>query len=114
MRARWLRTVYWLIVALIAVAVSLFAVSNRQTVTIGLWPLPFLAAAPLYLVVLAALLCGLAIGAAMAWIKGGRRRRELRECRRRNAALARELTATQSQLAREAPQPGEVLPPVRR
>jgi uncharacterized integral membrane protein len=111
LRARWLRVLYWSAVVLTAIAVSLFAVSNRERVALAFWPLSSVAEAPLFLVVVAALLCGLAIGAAAAWIKGGRRRRELRECRRQNAALARELAATQSRLA---PQAGEVLPPDRR
>ena len=33
----------------VAVFLILFAVSNRETVSVGLWPLPFLADLPLYL-----------------------------------------------------------------
>lgn len=94
-----MRAVYWAGILVVAALVSLFAASNRETVSLGLWPLPFLAQAPLYLVVLVALFFGFAIGAVAAWIKGRRRRRQLRECRRQNEALARELAATQSQLA---------------
>jgi len=101
------RAAYWAVVIAIAALVSLFAASNRETVSLGLWPLPFLAAAPLYLVVVVSLVFGFSIGAVAAWIRGLRRRRELRECRRRNNALARELAATQSQLAQTA------LPPAR-
>jgi uncharacterized integral membrane protein len=97
------RAVYWAGVIIVAAVVALFAASNRATVSLGLWPLPFVAEAPLYLVVVVSLLFGVAIGAAAVWIRGARRRRELRDCRRQNAALARELAATQSQLAREAP-----------
>lgn len=94
--------VYWVAVLVIAAVVGLFAASNAGTVTLEFWPLPHLAYAPLYLVVLVSLLFGIAIGALAAWIRGSRRRRELRECRRQNAALARELAATQAQLARES------------
>lgn len=93
--------VYWIGVLIIAAVVGLFAASNAGTVTLAFWPLPYLANAPLYLAVLVSLLFGIAIGALAAWIRGSRRRRELRECRRQNAALARELAATQAQLARE-------------
>jgi uncharacterized integral membrane protein len=99
------RAVYWAAVIVIAAVLSLFAASNRETVTLGLWPLPFLAQAPLYLVVAVSLLFGAAIGALAVWLKGASRRRELRECRRSNAALARELAATQAQLAREPTPP---------
>lgn len=94
--------VYWIAVLIIAAAVALFAASNAGTVTLGFWPVPYFATAPLYLVVLVSLLFGIVIGALAVWIRGGRRRRELRECRRQNAALARELAATQAQLASES------------
>jgi len=104
-----IRGVYWAVVIVIAAAVSLFAVSNRETVPLGFWPLPFLAETPLYLVVLVALLLGIILGVLAVWIRGGRRRRELRECRRQNATLARELAATQAVLARESPTTAEAL-----
>jgi lipopolysaccharide assembly protein A len=99
------RALYWAGVIVIAAIAALFAASNRETVSLGLWPLPFQAQSPLYLVVLVALLFGFAIGAATAWIRGRRRRRQLRECRRQNEALARELASTQAQLASASPKP---------
>jgi lipopolysaccharide assembly protein A len=97
-----MRSIYWAIVLIAAAVVSVFAASNREIVSLGLWPLPYAAEVPLYLLVLAALLLGTAIGVFVAWIRGSRRRRELRECRRQNTALARELAATQAQLSRES------------
>jgi uncharacterized integral membrane protein len=90
--------VYW---AVILVAVSFlipFAVSNRATVSLGLWPLPFLIELPLYLLVLLMLLAGFVAGAATAWTAGRRGRRELRRRRRRVEALEGELTAARSDL----------------
>jgi uncharacterized integral membrane protein len=104
------RAAYWAFVLVIAALVALFAASNREIVVLGLWPLPFVAQAPLYLVVLVALFFGFAIGAVAAWIKGRRRRRQLRQCRRQNEALARELAATQAQLASATEPPRTVLP----
>jgi lipopolysaccharide assembly protein A len=101
--------VYWVGVLIIAAVVGLFAASNAGTVSLAFWPLPFIANAPLYLVVLVSLVFGIVIGALAVWIKGRRRRRELRESRRQNAALARELAATQAQLARESPAPSTAL-----
>jgi uncharacterized integral membrane protein len=80
-------------VIIVVAVVSLFALSNREMVSLGLWPLPFVAEAPLYLVVAVSLVCGVLIGAVAVWIKGSRRRDELREYRRQNAEPARELTA---------------------
>ncbi|MGH7029435.1 MAG: lipopolysaccharide assembly protein LapA domain-containing protein [Stellaceae bacterium] len=96
-----------------AAVLSLFAASNLEPVSLGLWPLPYLVDAPLYLVVLVALLGGLIVGAAAAWVRGGRCRREVRRCRRRSEALARELAATQSRLASEAQTPAATLPAAR-
>ncbi len=100
-----MRGVYWAGVILIAAVVALFAASNRESVSLQLWPLPFAAVAPLYLAVLVSLFLGFVIGAVAAWIRGRSRRRELRECRRQNEALARELAATQTQLARGSTDP---------
>ena len=108
-----MRAVYWAGVIVVAALVSLFAASNRETVSLGLWPLPYIAQAPLYLVVLVALFFGFATGAVAVWIKGRRRRRQLRDCRRHSEVLARELAATQSQLAREGQTVRTALPPIR-
>lgn len=94
-----MRVVYWFAVAVCAVALVLFALSNRESVSLGLWPLPFLVQVPLYLVVLATALVGFVFGGTAAWVSGRHRRRELRERRRRVAALERELAATQARLA---------------
>ena len=74
-----------------------FAVSNREPVSLGLWPLPFLVGLPLYLLVLLLLLIGFIIGAAAGWLGGRNARRELRRRRRRVEALERELVAARSQ-----------------
>ena len=81
----------------IAILLIVFAVSNRETVSVGFWPLPFLADVPLYLLCFLSLAIGALIGVAIAWMAGHRTRRELRARRRRIDALERELMATQSQ-----------------
>jgi lipopolysaccharide assembly protein A len=87
------------IVLAFAVLLILFAVSNRETVSLALWPLPFLVEAPLYLFFFLTMLAGGLLGASAAWLAGRNSRRELRQRRRRIEALERELSATQSQLA---------------
>jgi uncharacterized integral membrane protein len=93
-----MRFVYWAAVGIAAAICAAFAVSNRLSVSLDLWPLPFVVAQPLYLLVFAALLTGFVIGAITAWIGGRRRRRELRRGRRRIAALESELAAAQARL----------------
>jgi uncharacterized integral membrane protein len=90
----------------------LFAVSNRETVSVALWPLPFLADVPLYLLCFLILLIGILIGLGIAWIASRRDRRELRARRRRIEALERELAATQSQLP-DHPSASAALPALR-
>jgi uncharacterized integral membrane protein len=98
-----MRAVHWSGVIIVVAAVSLLAWSNPQMASLGLWPLPFVAKAPQYLIVLASLACGVLIGAVTVWIEGHRRRHELRECRRQNDALGRELAATRAELGRGPP-----------
>jgi uncharacterized integral membrane protein len=91
------RILYRTAFLVIAIVLILFAVSNREAVSVEFWPLPFLADVPLYLLCFLSLLVGALIGVAIAWMAGHRNRRELRARRRRIEALERELMATQSQ-----------------
>ena len=93
-----MRAVSWTVMLVAALLLIPFAVSNRATVSLGLWPLPFSVDLPLYLLALLLLLAGFVLGAAAAWIGGRRVRRELRRRRRRVEALERELKAARSQL----------------
>ena len=97
----------------IAIVLILFAVSNRETISVGFWPLPFLADVPLYLLCFLSLVIGALIGSAVAWTAGHRIRRQLRALRRRIQALERELTATQSQIE-DHPAPAKTQLPVTR
>lgn len=93
-----MRAVYWAVTLVTAVFLIPFALSNREPVSLGFWPLPFLVNLPLYLLVLLLLLAGFGIGAAATWIAGRQIRRELRRRRRRIETLERELVAARSQL----------------
>ncbi len=93
-----MRVLYWAAVIVAAMLAMSFAVSNREPVSLGLWPLPFGLELPLYLLALGALFAGFVIGIVGGWLAGRQRRVELRRSRRRIAALERELAATQAQL----------------
>ena len=108
-----MRILYRAVFLVIAIVLILFAVSNRETVSVGLWPLPFLAEVPLYLLCFFSLLIGALIGLVAAWIAGHPNRRELGARRRRIDALERELMATQSQLDNH-PEPTKAQLPVSR
>jgi uncharacterized integral membrane protein len=76
---------------LIGLLVVLFAVSNRQRVTLEIWPLPYQLSLGLYAVILLALLMGFAAGAIGAWMVGGTRRREHRRLKRQLRSLEQSL-----------------------
>jgi uncharacterized integral membrane protein len=97
-----LKLVHWLVAVPVAVLLIVFAVSNREAVTVTFWPLPVALGAPLWLVVLLAALLGFLFGELVAWVNGRRWRRAARQKTRRIDALERELAATQSQLLTEA------------
>jgi uncharacterized integral membrane protein len=94
-----MRLIHWIVTLPAAVLLVVFAVSNREAVTVAFWPLPAKLDAPLYLVVLLAMLAGFLIGEFVAWINGARARRLARERARRIEALEHELAATQANLA---------------
>jgi uncharacterized integral membrane protein len=90
-----MRIAYWVGIPVAATICGAFAISNRFAVSLALWPLPFIVALPLYLLVFAALLIGFVGGAIAAWIAGRHRRRKLRRARRRIGTLEKELATTE-------------------
>jgi lipopolysaccharide assembly protein A len=105
-----MRLIYRAIFIVVAIFLISFAVSNRTPVLVGLWPLPFLANVPLYLLCLFSVLIGALIGAVAVWIAARPDRRKLRKNRWHIEALKRELAATQSQLADHSDTPRAALP----
>jgi uncharacterized integral membrane protein len=89
-----MKFLWWIALALVAVLLILFAVSNRETVSLGFWLLPgAVIQLPLYLLVLGTLIVGFFFGQLVGWIGGWRWRREARRSRERIAMLERELEA---------------------
>jgi uncharacterized integral membrane protein len=93
-----MRLITWLVFALIAILLVVFAVSNMMRVTLVFWPLPVSLEAPLYLVVLLGFLVGFLAGELVAWVNASRVRRAARERARRIETLERDLAAAQKRL----------------
>lgn len=72
----------WIITLPVALLVILFALMNRQEVTLSLWPLPWDIAAPLFLFTLGAIVFGFFFGALSAYLSGATTRRKLRAANR--------------------------------
>jgi lipopolysaccharide assembly protein A len=104
-----MKLLFWIVVVVIAIVLGSFAASNRESVALGLWPLPVVAKLPLYIAVLGALLLGIVLGAVAAWCAGGRGRRDARRRARRIAALEGELAATRTTLLDAAARPPAVV-----
>jgi uncharacterized integral membrane protein len=80
-----------LLFALFVLLGMLIAVSNRQPVDLGLWPLPQVATLPLYLALVVVLLLGILAGLGLGWWAGRHYRRRAREHRREADRLGREV-----------------------
>ncbi|HEV2300001.1 MAG TPA: LapA family protein [Stellaceae bacterium] len=107
-----MRPLFWGTVAAAAAGAVLFAVSNREPVTVAFWPVPYRAEVPLYLLIGAPLLLGFLLGEIAAWLGALKWRREVRRRGRQIEALERELAATQRQLGEASLDPGAALPAV--
>jgi uncharacterized integral membrane protein len=105
------KTVLRLILLPIVLIVAVFALSNRQSIDLSLWPLPWEARAPLFVLLLVTLLLGIVIGGGLTWARGHRHRSAAREHRRASERLQRQLDAARSDRPRPPVQPPVVLPP---
>jgi len=87
---------HWLVTAPLLVICVVFAVANRDTITLNLWPLPYTIETRVFLLVLLPLAIGFLIGEAAAWISGRTWRRAARRHAHRIEELERELSARAS------------------
>lgn len=91
-----MRLIAWILALPLVVLAMVFAVANRHSVRLDLWPLPWGIDMPAYLAVLGALVLGIAVGMAVMWLSGHRARAVARTNRRRAESLERQLEAERS------------------
>ena len=97
-----MRYIAWTLTLPILLVAALFAISNREDLPVGLWPLPQEFLVPGYLMVLLPLAAGLLIGGAVVWLGSMKYRRLARRRGSRLRALNRELDEMrQKQQARD-------------
>ncbi len=72
-----------ILLGVVALCIVVFALANRQTVTLSLWPLPVEILLPRYVAVLGGVVAGLLLGGAMMWLPRWRLRRRVRTSERR-------------------------------
>ncbi len=82
-----------LILLPLAAIVVIFAIHNRHTVSVDLWPLTMEVTPPLFVLVLCTFLVGFLIGGVVAWLSGGRSRGRARREHHRLMDMEREAAA---------------------
>lgn len=102
-----MRLISWILFVAVGTVAVLFAVDNRETVSLGVWPLPWQIDLPLFVPVLIAAAVGFLCGGAVAWTAGHRWRVRARRARRDVEMLERRLHAAAEQ-ARRNPAPAPV------
>lgn len=88
-----MKRLHWLVTAPVVLVLIVFAVANRDPITLNLWPLPVTVETRVFIVVLLPLVAGFLIGEATAWIGGRHRRRQARHSARRVEELERAAAA---------------------
>lgn len=86
---------------LIAVA-AIFAIANREPITLDLWPFEASPRLPLFVILLACLAFGLVVGGLATWLSAAPTRRRARQARRRVAELEREAARLRQERDRAA------------
>ncbi len=86
---------------LIAVA-AIFAIANREPITLDLWPFEASPRLPLFVILLVCLVFGLLVGGLASWLSAAPIRRRARQARRRVAELEREVARLRQERDRAA------------
>ncbi len=91
-----MRVISLLVTVPVGLLVLSFALTNREAVTLGLWPLPFTLDPPVWALGLGALALGIVLGGFVGWLagRGGRARR--RRAERRTAELGEALATAEA------------------
>lgn len=96
----------WILTLPLLLVVVVFAVTNRQEVTVEfLWPLEYSVPVRLSVAIFISLLAGLLIGGLAAWLSAGQTRRRARRLRRRADELEREVAWLRRERDRAATDP---------
>ncbi len=95
-----MKLIFWIVLFVIAVVIIAFSVTNRDVVTVDLWPSPYSVDLPVFGVALVALFIGFIWGGIIAWIYGGKTRQRVRNLYRRAESDKRELAMLRQKVAK--------------
>jgi uncharacterized integral membrane protein len=103
-----IRMVGWLVLVPLCGAITIFALANRQLVSVNFNPFTSLTepspgtGVPLFLVLFGVLLVGVVLGGIATWFAQGQHRRDEKAFKRENERLHRELDAAHRAPANQA------------
>jgi len=89
----------WIVLAPVFAVLISFAISNRETLVLRLWPTSYELAAPAFLVGLGGLFLGFLWGAVVVWIAGGEARARARRANARAEMAEREAEHLKAEIA---------------
>lgn len=102
---------FWIVGLPLLLVAGFFAVANRETVSVSLWPFAEVWQMPLFVAIAAPFYIGFGLGALVAWAAAGRSRSRSREAARRAAALQRENEALKTRVETLEAKTGAASPP---
>ena len=88
----------WVITLPLAIVLVVFAVNNRETFEVDLWPLGLVVAWPMFIYVFVGVMVGLLLGGLFAWMSAGTTRRIARERKARIRELESRVRTMQGRL----------------
>ncbi len=93
-----MKLLFWIVGLPLLLVAGFFAVANRETVAVSLWPFADSLQMPLFLAIATPFYLGFALGALIAWGASGRARTRAREAARRTSTLQRENDALKARV----------------
>jgi len=92
----------WILTLPLIVVAAIFAIANREPITLDLWPFEASPRLPLFVILLACLVFGLVVGGLATWLSAAPTRRRARQARQRVAELEREVARLRQERDRAA------------
>ncbi len=95
-----MKFIFWIVLFAIAVVVVAFSVTNRDVVTVDLWPSPYSVDLPVFGVAVVGIFIGFIWGGIISWVYGGKTRQRVRNMYRRAESDKREIAILSQKVAK--------------
>lgn len=95
-----MKFIFWIVLLAISFVIIAFSVTNRNVVTVDLWPSPYSIDLPLFGVAVVGIFVGFIWGGVISWVYGGKTRQRIRNMYRRSESDKRDLAMLRQKLAK--------------